>query len=92
MKYRYFPYQRPFTIPFKTHHGVWSIRTGIIVILEDEKGRISKGEIAPLPDFGTESLSEAFAFCNQLPSTFSTEIINSISDSLPCCQFGFGSA
>jgi O-succinylbenzoate synthase len=50
------------------------------------------GDIAPLPWFGTESLTEAIAFCHSLPAVVSTEQLLSIPDALPACQFGFGMA
>ncbi|VXD22260.1 o-succinylbenzoate synthase [Planktothrix paucivesiculata] len=85
-------YQRPFKIPLKTAHGIWKIREGIILSLTDKHGNIGQGEIAPLSWFGSETLEDALAFCQQLPHLISTEIIFTIPDCLPACQFGFESA
>ncbi|MGL5133718.1 MAG: o-succinylbenzoate synthase [Planktothrix sp.] len=85
-------YQRPFKTPLKTAHGIWKIREGIILSLTDEHGNIGEGEIAPLSWFGSETLEDAIAFCQQLPHLISTEIIFTIPDCLPACQFGFESA
>ncbi len=87
------PYRRAFRQPIQTHHGIWSVRTGAIVTLRSDSGRISQGEIAPLEWFGTESLTEALAFCQALPAgTITAEQIFDIPDRLPCCQFAFESA
>ncbi len=86
------PYTRPFRRPLQTHHGSWSVRTGILVQLQDAWGRIGWGEIAPLPWFGSETLEQALAFCQQLPNPLSVDSILAIPDHLPCCQFGWGSA
>ena len=91
MKFTYQIYQRNFKQPLRTNHGVWRIREGIIITLEDATG-ISKGEIAPLPWFGSETLSEALNFCRQLGRKISVEEIAIIPDYLPACQFAFESA
>ncbi|MEO0376145.1 MAG: o-succinylbenzoate synthase, partial [Cyanobacteria bacterium P01_A01_bin.17] len=86
------PYQRRFKRPLRTHHGLWSQRDGILLQLEDERGRMGKGEIAPLPWFGSETLEEALSFCRHLPARFSLHELEAIPTALPACQFGFGSA
>ncbi|MBC2595595.1 o-succinylbenzoate synthase [Ruficoccus amylovorans] len=55
------PYCRPFRTPLQTAHGDWPLREGLIVRLERE-GRVGYGEIAPLEDFGTETLVQAVEF------------------------------
>ncbi len=87
-------YQYPLARPLLTHHGSWQYREGIIVQLIDQLGRSGKGEIAPLPWFGTETFAEALAFCRGLPSTFTdvAHFLGEIPESLPCCQFAFASA
>ncbi|VXD21130.1 putative o-succinylbenzoate synthase [Planktothrix serta PCC 8927] len=91
-QFQFEPYQRAFKTPLKTAHGIWKTRTGIILNLTDEKGYIGWGEIAPLSWFGSETLEDAIAFCQQLPSFISIETIFTIPDNLPACQFGFESA
>ncbi|MEB3122077.1 MAG: o-succinylbenzoate synthase [Snowella sp.] len=93
MKYqfKFFPYQRKFKIPLETHHGRWSVREGIILQLINEE-HIGWGEIAPLPWFGSETLEQAFNFCQSIGSCFNEELIDEIPDHLPACQFGFESA
>ncbi|MGB2924462.1 MAG: o-succinylbenzoate synthase [Limnothrix sp.] len=94
MRYRlsFSIYQRPFKTPLKTHHGLWKIREGIILVLQNETGQITQGEIAPLPWFGTETLQQAIALCHSFESSITTEEIKSISDCFPACQFGFETA
>jgi O-succinylbenzoate synthase len=88
----YRPYCRPFRQPLQTSHGQWSDRQGIILRLIDQAGRVGFGEIAPVEWFGSESIAQAQAFCQQLPDRITAETILSISDKLPACQFGFESA
>ncbi|WP_204103243.1 MULTISPECIES: o-succinylbenzoate synthase [Spirulina sp. CCY15215] len=85
-------YQYPFKQPLQTHHGRWDIREGIIVELVDEKRKRGRGEIAPIPWFGSETLSQALQFMQQLGTKISREDIFTIPDRLPACQFAFESA
>jgi len=85
-------YQRPLLHPLQTHHGLWQIREGIIIRLEAEDGRIGWGEIAPLPEFGSETLSAAILFCQSLENPLSINSIFYIPEQFPACQFAFESA
>lgn len=91
-QFQFEPYQRSFKTPLKTAYGIWETRSGIILSLTDEHGKIGWGEIAPLSWFGSETLEDAIAFCQQLPALISIETIFTIPDPLPACQFGFESA
>ncbi|MEG5059795.1 o-succinylbenzoate synthase [Microcoleus sp. A2-C5] len=91
-KFEFRTYQRKFKRPLLTSHGIWDIRSGIILRLVDENGRIGWGEIAPLSWFGSETFEQALEFCQQLPANISSEMIFAISSELPACQFGFESA
>ncbi len=88
--FSFHPYKRRFCQPLKTSHGVWKIREGIIIRLRDNFGNLRFGEIAPLPWFGSESLTQALAFCQGLGGKFSE--VEAIPPELPCCQFAFESA
>ena len=81
-------YRRRFLQPLVTNHGIWHTREGIIVCLDG----CGYGEIAPISWFGSESLEQALDFCRQLPVEVTEEMIFSIPDNLPACQFGFESA
>ncbi|WP_017305893.1 o-succinylbenzoate synthase [Spirulina subsalsa] len=85
-------YQRPFLRPLHTHHGIWEVREGIILRLENLQQEVAWGEIAPLPEFGSETLEEAIAFCQSLGPQVSPTLLSSLPDSLPACQFAFESA
>ena len=91
-KFEFRTYQRKFKRPLQTSHGIWDIRSGIILQLIDEDGQIGWGEIAPLSWFGSETFEQALDFCQQLPAKISAEMIFAISSKLPACQFGFESA
>jgi o-succinylbenzoate synthase len=91
-QFTYSVYQRPFRQPLKTSHGVWAIRSGIIIKLTDSSGRSHLGEIAPIPWFGSESIERAISFCQQIGDRITPAQIERIPDDLPACQFGFGSA
>ena len=100
-RFEFRPYQRRFVrrhgvayrqTSLTTNHGNWDIREGIILRLTDESGKIGWGEIAPISWFGSETLEQALDFCRQLPGEITGEIIFSIPNELPACQFGFESA
>ncbi|MBA3924289.1 MAG: o-succinylbenzoate synthase [Nostocaceae cyanobacterium] len=82
------PYRYPFKHPLHTSHGVWNVREGIILRLE-QSGRVGWGEIAPLSWFGSETLEQAEDFCRQL---ITKEVIPRVPDELPACQFAVESA
>jgi O-succinylbenzoate synthase len=85
-------YQKRFKRPLQTTHGIWKVRRGIIVHLEDEDGRTGQGEIAPLEWFGSENMTHALTFCQQLKGTIDQEQIHSIGHDLPATRFAFESA
>ncbi len=91
-KFSFYYYEKNFKIPLVTNHGVWEKREGIIISLEDDNSNQVKSEIAPISWFGTESLLDALNFCQQIKQTITVNLINNISDELPCCQFAFQSA
>ncbi|OKH29303.1 o-succinylbenzoate synthase [Chroogloeocystis siderophila] len=84
-------YQRQFQSPLHTSHGIWKVREGIILRFTDATGKVDYGEIAPISWFGSETIEQAWAFCCQLPPKVTQEMIDSIPDTLPACQFGFES-
>lgn len=90
--FQYRRYRRSFVRPLRTAHGEWSVREGIVLRLSSPENRVGWGEIAPIEWFGSESLSEALAFCQSLPSKLHPDDIHAIPDHLPACQFGLGSA
>lgn len=91
-QFTYSIYQRPFRQPLNTSHGVWKVRSGILIQLTDDLGRSHQGEIAPIPWFGSESIEQATLYCQQIGTNITVAQIHQIPDNLPACQFGFGSA
>jgi len=91
-RHRYFSYHLPLRQPLHTAHGIWTHRQGIIVELIAPSGAVGRGEIAPLPWFGTESQEEAATFCRHLGPVVPLKSLLNIPDCLPCCQFAFASA
>ncbi|MGJ8637914.1 MAG: o-succinylbenzoate synthase [Opitutaceae bacterium] len=81
------PYSRAFRQPLQTAHGLWSERRGFIVRIEDSDG-VGYGEIAPIPDFGTETVLAAAAFL----ARFAQNPSLSVPVELPCCAFGLSAA
>jgi o-succinylbenzoate synthase len=92
LKFQFKLYQNHFKQPLQTSHGVWSIREGIIISLTNSAGITSRGEIAPLPWFGSETMAQAIEFCQQLEEAITQQEIMAIGDHLPCCQFALESA
>jgi o-succinylbenzoate synthase len=64
----------------------------MILQLSDSQGQSGFGEIAPLAEFGSETLGDALHFCQQLPGLIDDEAIATIPITLPACRFGFESA
>ncbi len=88
------PYRRQFKMPLRVAWGVWQLREGIILKLEDqESGRTGYGEIAPLEPFGTESIEVALrhVFALQRIMTIS-DLETSIADAPAASAFGLRSA
>lgn len=83
----FLPYRRVFRSPLRTAHGLWTERKGFIVRIEDF-GRIGYGEVAPILDFGTETIKAAEAFLLKSTQTFEIPV----SGELPCCAFGVSAA
>jgi o-succinylbenzoate synthase len=93
VQFKFDIYQRRFIQPLRTSHGIWQVREGIIISLSDDQtSKISQGEIAPLPWFGSETMTQALQFCQQLGATVTEADIAAIPDTLPACQFAFESA
>jgi len=81
------PYQRAFRRPLRTARGEWALREGFLVKVEQE-GLVGYGEVAPLPEFGSETLSQAADFLNNLPSE--ADLV--VPAGLPCCAFALSAA
>jgi o-succinylbenzoate synthase len=92
-QFSYSLYHRRFRQPLHTSHGLWAVRSGIIVRLIDRvSGKSAAGEIAPIHWFGSESLDDAIEWCQSIGDNLTITQIHQIPDTLPACQFGCGSA
>lgn len=66
MKLRAVPYEVPYRRPIQTAHGTLTTRKGFWVLAE-ETGVFGIGEVAPLPEWGTERLADAQRALSSLP-------------------------
>lgn len=77
------PYRRTFCQTLRTARGIWAFREGFLVQY-CAGGQRYLGEVAPLPDFGSESLQEAAKFLTEATQ-------NGVDpwrlQSLPACAF-----
>ncbi|TVP79254.1 MAG: o-succinylbenzoate synthase [Puniceicoccaceae bacterium] len=81
------PYARRFCEPLRTARGSWALRKGFLLRVEREGG-YGYGEVAPLPEFGSETVSSAEAFLEALEA--SPDL--AVPDDLPCCAFALSAA
>ena len=73
--------------PLQTARGEWSVREGFVLRVEDG-GRVGYGEVAPLPEFGSETVDEARSFLE-----FLVESPNTVAPlDRPCCAFALSAA
>ena len=86
-------YCRSLSIPLRTANGVWTERRGVLVRIEAvDTGCVGFGEVAPLSDFGTESMRTAVDFFSQLGEDIDDATIESIPSELLCCRYALESA
>ncbi len=90
--FEYRLYRYPFQYPLPTHQGVWAERTGILIRLSQASGPQGFGEIAPLSEFGSETLDQALRWCQQQPEILSQQNSQTIPERLPATRFGLESA
>ena len=76
-------YRLPFRLQVRTSGGVWAIREGLYVRLEDSDGTKRYGEASPLPTGGFESVDELEAFCRGLGVRVEADLRSRIPGSLP---------
>lgn len=89
----YRPYRRTFAHPLHTAWGKWSVREGFLVRITSSDGRAGIGEVAPLEEFGTESVKDAGFFLKSLPASPERHEFDEIlAQAPPACGFGLWSA
>lgn len=85
-------YRLPMLTTLRTAHGVWAVREGLIVRLETEAGSVGFGEIAPLPQFGTETVAEALEWCLSFGDKTDDETLDRVPAKMGCVRFGLAMA
>ena len=89
--FSYHFYDRAFIDALKTAHGTWTNRKGFLVEVLCDNKRVF-GEVAPIPEFGTESLQEAEIFLESVSlKDFKSLQELEVPRALPCCSFAFSS-
>jgi len=84
-------YARPFLKPLSTAHGVWMVREGFIIKAECEEW-VNYSEVAPIPEFGTETLEAAENFlCSMMGGSDSINNPKWLA-AHPACAFGISCA
>ena len=81
------PYRRRFRKPLRTARGEWALREGFLLRVETD-GVIGYGEVAPIPEFGSESIKTAETFLRRLMHDPGLEVPGG----LPCCAFALSAA
>jgi O-succinylbenzoate synthase len=89
---QYRRYALPFRGPVRTAHGVWTVREGVIVRLEDASGRVGWGEAAPVPGFGPETVEEEAGFLRGMGERIETVALDAVPPAMPCLRRALGSA
>jgi o-succinylbenzoate synthase len=84
-------YQRAFVRPLRTARGAWTVREGFIVRVEDDLG-VGYGEVAPISEFGTETIEAAGDFLRRLEQSPELAADAVALAALPCCAFAISSA
>lgn len=79
-------YRAAFRLPLVTARGRWREREGLIVRLEDERGRVGWGEAAPIPWFGGESAGEDERACGGLGASLSASAISELPAKFACLK------
>lgn len=81
------PYQRNFSRSLITAKGIWALREGFLIRMETAQG-VGYGEVAPIPEFGSETIDAAGDFLRTL--TNGSEAAPSAN--LPACAFALSAA
>jgi O-succinylbenzoate synthase len=91
-RFAYRRYNLPFRQPVRTAHGLWAEREGLLLRLENEKGAVTYGDVAPIVWFGTETVDEAEAVCRDLGEKVSAQALAAVPERFRCLKFALASA
>jgi len=90
--FAYRRYSLPFSQPVRTAHGVWAEREGLLLRLTNESGAVNYGEAAPISWFGTESVDDAEAVCQNLGEYVTEETLAAVPVRCGCLRFALAQA
>jgi O-succinylbenzoate synthase len=85
-------YRLPLRTPLRTAHGVWAVREGLIIRLETATGAVSFGEVAPLPQFATETLAESLERCLGFGDNTDDAALDAVPARFGCVRFALAAA
>ena len=85
-------YRLLFLRAVRTAHGLWTEREGVVVRMEDGKGRFGYGEVAPLPWVDTATLVEVGGMLEKLGDELDAASIELLDESHGCLQFALAAA
>jgi O-succinylbenzoate synthase len=80
------PYDLAFRRPMNTAHGAWMSRKGILLRVRTAQGGVGYGEIAPIPDFGTESQEAALTLLAKLGPLVDEREADQVPETYPCTR------
>jgi O-succinylbenzoate synthase len=89
-RFTYRRYALPFKVPIRTGHGLWTKREGILLRLSDEADAETFAEIAPIPEFGTETVEEAEEVCRGLGEYISEDAMRQTPAWAGCVKMALG--
>lgn len=72
----YYPYKLKLSTSFETSKGKITERKGFILSLKSSSGNIGIGDVAPLPEFGSETYEEAKKSIDTVQMSFRIEMPN----------------
>lgn len=87
VKFSFKPYDRNFIRPLLTAKGKWVVRKGFILRVETAEG-VGYGEVAPIPEFGSETITQAEFYLRSLV----TEQRAEPNTNFPSCAFALSAA
>jgi|TARA_B110000467_G_scaffold143863_1_gene146199 O-succinylbenzoate synthase len=88
VEFEFKAYRRSFARAYQTASDSMRTRSGILIRLSDEEGRVGFGEAAPIESFGTESFVSALSACSSLKGEFEYESVIDGLGGHPCVRFG----
>ncbi len=91
-RFSYRAYRLPLRVPLRTAHGLWTEREGLILRVQAEDGGVGWGEVAPIPWFGTETLTEAQEVCRGLGDKFAADAVGAVAEKFGCVRFALHEA